>query len=436
MVLKGKGHRPKGMRAFRIAVSACLVALCGALLTTGPVSCTGTEIPDPDEGLFGTVRRPDGSPVSGARVIAWAQSDAMARVKNDATQRVKDTVQSDSKGRFVFKDTLATGNYNLFFEADTLLDPKSRPLGRCSTYYKPDRPNKIPMTLSHPVELVLTVKAKYNATDAFIEGASCTIKDSPYEALTGSGGVAVFFVPRGEYTVHCGYSLGERTFQLNLDSVSEWQETVELYPGGKVPDPLPPPDSLSVTYDENSGIANLAWPPVNDSRLLNYGVGRVNEDSGGGTIEYTTYFTYWRDPVFAATDSVQLKNLQYSVNSLKRDPNGNGGSRRSYYRLAAARPWVYGARIDSLVAIPRDSAYRAGDTIRFAGFWTNRMYQNDTLYWWVQGAADMREIRVNPPAKGSDTLSVVLPASGDYKINLSIHDAEGYRSWLALPFRL
>jgi hypothetical protein len=248
--------------------------------------------------------------------------------------------------------------------------------------------------------------------------------------------VAVFFVPEGEYMVRCESGYKWRILTIKVDAGSDLQQTVKLFTAGIVIDPpLPPPDSLSISYNENSGVADLSWPPVTDSRLFQYGVGRVNLDSGGGTLESTTYLTHWPDVAFGSKDSVQQKNLQYSVNSLKRDPNGNGGSRRKYSRLTAQRPWAYGPRIDSIITVPRDSGYRAGDTVRFVGFWNNRMRENDSLYWWVQGGADWKEIRANPPARGSDTLSVVLPAAGEYKINLSIHDAEGYRSWLALPFR-
>ena len=287
------------------------------------------------------------------------------------------------------------------------------------------------MKLAPPKQLVLTVEDSAGP----VENAVCTIAESPFRDTTGANGVAVFVLPTGGYTITCdGNSPYSRTIHVDIDSTNP-QEAVRLYPNGILPAPLPPPESLNVSYNENSGIAYLSWPPVNDSRLVMYAVGRVNIDSGGGASEFTTILTSHPDAAFLPSDSVQQKNLLYSVSSLKRDPAGNGSSRRATSRLLAQRPWAYGARIDSLVAVPRDSAYRPGDTVRFAAFWANRLYTTDSLYWWVQGAADATAIRVNPPAIGSDTLSVVLPDSGEYKINLTIRDAGGYRSWLSMPFR-
>jgi hypothetical protein len=439
MELKRGVHRPKGMRILRFAQVAFVVAVLGALLMNGLVSCTGTEIPDPEDAINGVVKRPDGRPVNGARVIAWAKTGLVEQAESDTTLRSKDTVYSNATGRFTFKDkadgkyNLAGGKYNLYFE-DAVSENKDRNLGRGEAYYDPSKTvPSVTGTLASPIELVLEVK--YDTTETLIEGAMCRIIDSPYKKATGTGGVAVFYVPAGEYTVKCDSGYYSRVLTINVEPGSGVQQTVELFTGGKVQDPLPPPDSLSVIYNEYSGVADLSWPPVTDSRLFQYGVGRVNLDSGGGSVESITYRNYWPDVAFGPTDSVQQKNLQYSVNSLKRDPNGNGGSRRRYFRLTAQRPWAYGPRIDSIITLPGNSDYRAGDTIRFVGFWNNRMRENDTLYWWVQGGADLREFRVNPPAKGSDTLSVVLPA-GEFKINLSIHDAEGYRSWLSIPFRM
>jgi hypothetical protein len=428
------------MRIFRIAGLAYVVAVFGAL-GSGLVSCTGTEIPDPDDALYGTVRNQQGRPAAGARVIAWAQSDAIESWKNDTTLLIRDTVVTNSRGRFVFKDTLAAGHYNIFFE-DSSAEPGKPALGLYKTYYDSKGRTNIPMKLSHPSVLVLTVRD----TLGILKGAVCEIEGSPYKDTSDTNGAVFFIVPSSTYTVSCTYSVPNLSTKiwnvpttLELASGSNRQETVYLYTNGVKPDlrPLPAPASLSVSYDENSGIALLTWPPVNDSRLRDYGFGKVNVDSGGGATELSIFNTFYSDVVFGPSDSVQMKNLVYSISSHKVDLTDNAGSRRTYANLAASRPWAYGARIDSLKAVPRDSGYRAGDTVRFAGFWNNRMNENDTLYWWVQvGSAELREIRVHPLAKGSDTLSVVLPETGEYKVNLSIHDAEGYRSWLALPFRL
>jgi hypothetical protein len=433
MELKGTHDRPKGMRTPRLAGRAIALAALGALLAIGTFSCTGTEVPDPEDGLVkGTVMRPDGAPAIGARVIAWGQADAIQRAKGDTTVRIKDTVTADPKGRFAFREALASGKYNLFFE-DSLYEAGKRASGRCTTYY--DSRNKPSVTMKLAVARMLLLRMQDNSILGHPDSAVCKIEDSPYQSVAGSDGIAVFFLSPGRYTVSCaGNPPNKRTIQVEIDS-TDLQETVDLYPDGNPPDPLPPPDSLNVSYNENSGIAYLSWPPVTDSRLLMYGVGRVNMDSGGGALEITTFTTDHSDAAFRPNDSVQQKNLLYSVNSLKRDPAGNVGSRRRSSRLTAQRPWAYGARIDSLLAVPRDRAYRAGDTVRFAAFFTNRLFKNDSLYWWVQGAADLKAIHVNPPAIGSDTLSVVLPDSGEYKINLTIRDAEGYRSWLSIPFR-
>jgi hypothetical protein len=439
MELKGTERRLMVMRDFRIAALAGIVAVLGALLPWGLMSCTGTEVPDPEE-LYGTVRGPNGAPAARARVIAWAESDVMKKSQGDSSVRIKDTVTADDKGYYFFKNPLAEGRYNLYFE-EHLNDTSNRALERKGTDYERfTRKSGIDANLSPPS--ILALRVMDYASESAIEGAECKIEDSPYQRMTGKDGLALFFVPTGVYTVTCSYAPPHLTRlwyslpSLDLKSNSERQETIYLYPGGTKPDPLLPPDTLIVAYDENSGIANLSWPPVNDSRLYVYGVGRVNIDSGGGAWEFTTFHTTHPDAAFDPKDSVQQKNLLYSVYSLKRDPAGNGGSRRKSSALTARRPWAYGARIDSLMAVPRDSVYRAGDTVRFAAFWTNRMHANDTLYWWIQGGAEAKEIRVHPPAIGSDTLSVVLPTSGVYKVNLTIRDAEGYRSWLSFPFRL
>jgi hypothetical protein len=207
-------------------------------------------------------------------------------------------------------------------------------------------------------------------------------------------------------------------------------------PNGEEPPPLPPPSDFSLAYDENSGVVNLTWSRVTDARLLKYGIRRVDVDAGGGAQEFAVNDTTYPDVPFASGDSVQMKTLLYSVYSLKRDPGGySGASRSQSLRLEARRPWAYGPRIDSIVRADTGRTYRPGDTVRIIASWANRIRGNDSLFWRVGGPSPFVLARAHPPASGADTLAFALPAAGDYPISLTLKDAEGYRSWLSVPFR-
>jgi hypothetical protein len=426
------------MSFFRIAAGAAaclwLCFLLGCGLEPSSRRC-GTEVPDPEDKdltVAGCVEGLDQQPAVAARVIAWP-SNASQAAAGGITQ------YTDGNGRFSFGKELAPGNYDLYFQ-DSISDSTKRPVQRLPQPLVVHTLGQVffrSIQLRPPTPLILVVK-DYDS-HLPIEGATCVLDHSPYaKATTGQEGVATFFVPPGHYTAICvepnaGSVLGSTAVDVDSgDTVVQ----VPVYPtlGGVEPSPLPPPADFAGSYDENSGIVELTWSPVNDSRLLKYGIQRVNRDSGGGGQEFTTNNLFYPDVAFNRGDSEQTKNLLYYVYSLKRDPGGfNGRSRSQSFSLEARRPWAYGPRIDTLAPLDSLGAYHAGDTLRIVGAWTNRLRENDSLFWRVSGPASLKQARAHPPAIGKDTLAFPLPDTGTYQVSLTIRDAEGYRSWLSLP---
>jgi hypothetical protein len=423
----------------RIAAGALaglwLCSLLGCGLEPASRRC-GTEVPDPEDKdltVAGCVEGPDQQPAVAARVIALPSSASHGGgVDGGAITQV-----TDKNGRFSFGKELAPGDYNLYFQ-DSASDSTTRPVQRLQRPFIVHGLGQVffpSIRLAPPTTLNIVVwKRDTLAPDP---GAVCTLDSTPFPpAVAGQLGIANFFVPRGHYRATCTDPSNSawRSIDFDVDSGNTTvQQNVYLTVNGVEPDPLPPPADFAGSYDENSGTVELTWSPVNDARLLMYGIQRVIPDSGGGGHQYTTYDLFYHDAAFNRGDSEQTKNLLYYVYSLKRDPGGfNGRSRTQSFSLEARRPWAYGPRIDTLA--PLDSGSRhAGDTLRIVGAWTNRLRENDSLYWRVSGPANLRKALAHPAAIGKDTLAFPLPDTGTYQISLTIRDADGYRSWLSLP---
>lgn len=419
---------------FGAAIAAAL-----AVFSVFP-ACTGTDIPDPEEYAFkGQVRSAEGDPASGARVIALRQQGPVSPEAAEHGMVSTDTVFADNGGAFTFGKSLATGNYDLFFE-DTAAEARNHPMQHSDAYRGNGTYDMGTVQLAPASMLLVAVKdADY---PAYASQAHCSIVGTPYTRGTGHEGIAVFFLPPDTtYQVSC-YAIDHDTprhegqTQVRLAPGDSLQIELNLLANPSEQPSLLPPAALAVDYDTNSGIAKLTWPPVTDPRLFKYGVGRADYDRGGGTDEFTTFNTYFVDAPFDRADSVQQKTLQYGVYCMKRDAAGDQGARRVYAKLTALRPWAYGARIDSLARILPAKGYKPGDTVRVLARWANRARGNDSLYWRVGGAASVREVRANPPASGTDTLSFVPPDTGAYEVNITIRDAEGYRSWLSVLLSL
>jgi len=441
MVLEERAPRPRGIRFARTFAMAWVALACGFFLACGPVACSGTEVPDPEEAaVSGQVQGVDGGPAVSARVIAWGGPDARQAAYDDSGKVSSDTQYTDGHGYFAFGKRLASGTYDFFFE-DPATPEKDRPVQHLTKAANGlGRLTLRPVRLAPPTVLIISVQDQ--GTHEPIDSAECWIDPTPYlHKFTGNEGIAgitTFFLPPGDYEVSCfaPWSTRRSSIVVPPDTAS-MQMVLYLTPNGENPDPLPAPAEFALSYDENSGAVDMNWSRVTDSRIFGYGIRRQDSALGGPPKVLTTQEdTSFQDVPFARTDSVQVKKMRYSVYSLKRDPSGSLGSSRSlYFDLSAKRPWAYGPRIDSLAPLDSLGAYHVNDTIRIVAAWTNRISENDSLIWRITGSADPVQTRVHPAASGKDTLAFVLPAAGDYQVSLTIRDAQGYRSWLALPLR-
>ena len=352
--------------------------------------------------------------------------------RNDQTS--PDTQYTNENGRFTFGKELDSGTYTLYFE-DSVADEYKRPVQRAPAFHGLGHFTLPPVRLAPPTELALKVQDRDTHED--IVGAICQLTGTPYKLdTTGSAGIAIYHVPHGSYTANCFTADKQSTITIEVPENTANMQTVLYAAPVTEPPPLPPPKDFTLAYDENSGVVELNWSRVRDIRLLKYGISRVDFDLGGGAVEFTMADTSYMDVPFSRTDSVQEKNLQYSVYSLKRDPGGyTGFSRSQAIAKEARRPWAYGPRIDTLALLDSIGAYHVGDTVRIAAVWTNRIRENDSLFWHIRGPIDYVQARAHPAASGKDTLAFVLGEAGEYQISLTIEDVEGYRSWLSVPFR-
>jgi hypothetical protein len=435
MELEERAPRPKSMNFARVLTPAWAALAYGFFLACGPLACSGTEVPDPEDSVSGEVQGIDGGPAVAARVIALGGPDARRAADDNSGTVSSETQYTDEHGHFAFSKNLAPGRYDFWFE-DSALQEK-RPLQRlagATTGF--GRLILRPVRLRPPTLLVISVQDQ--DTHEAIDSAECWVDPTPYPHVkTGNQGITHFSLPPGSYDVSCfaPWSTRKESIVVPPDT-GDMQMVVYLTPNGENPDPLPAPTGFAGSYDGNSGVVDLSWTPVADIRLPRYGIGRQDQSEGGAPKIFFTDTTFYRDVPFDKTDSVQFKNLQYSVYSEKRVAGGDpGSSRRTYLTLNAPRPWAYGPRIDTLAPLESLTAYHVGDTVRIAAAWTNRIRENDSLIWRVTGQAGLAQARAHPAAIGKDTLAFVLPDTGNYQVNLIIRDAEGYRSWLALPLR-
>jgi hypothetical protein len=385
----------------------------------------GTEVPDPEDkevSLVGCVEHADLQPAAYVRVTA-CRDDKACRSDN-ASADTQFTQFTDENGRFTFGKELDSGTYNLFFEDSVAaVDKRTVHLTLPSVRLVP------------PTLLALLVRD--NETDKSIAGAICQLTGTPYKLdTTGSEGIAFYYVPPGIYKANCFTGDKQSTISFKVDENTASMQLVLYAAPVTEPPPLPPPRDFTVAYDENSGVVDLNWSRVRDIRLLKYGINRLDVDAGGGPVEFTMTDTSYKDVPFARADSVQRKSLRYTVYSLKRDPGGYNGSNGSLpVVLEAPRPWAYGPRIDSLAPLDSLGPYHVGDTIRIVAAWTNRMRENDSLFWRVQGPMNDSQARAHPAATGKDTLTIAPSEAGSYQFSLTIRDVEGYRSWLSVSVR-
>lgn len=436
MELEEPASRLKRMSMVRLFPLTSGALAWALFLVCGLVACSGTEVPDPDDSVTGMVRGADGSPAVAARVIAWGDMVARQTANDQPGTVYRDTQYTDGKGNFAFGKELAAGTYQLYFE-DPVAPVEKRPVQRSMAPSGDGKYVLPPVRLAPPTVLLISVQDQ--GTHEPLKDAECWITPTPYpHKNTGSEGITYYFLPPGRYEVSCYYPWSTRSDSIVVtpDSAS-LQMVLYLTPYGENPNPLSAPTNFVGTYDENSGAVDLKWSPVSDIRLSGYGVRRQDSALGGAprvlTMQEDTSF---RDLPFAGTDSAQFKKLTYGVYSTKRDPGGSIGSSRSpTIDIYARRPWAYGPRIDSLAPLDSLGSYHVGDSVRIVAAWTNRIRENDSLIWRLNGVADLLETRVHPAASGKDTLVFALPATGDYQVSLTIRDAEGYRSWLALPLR-
>ncbi|MBW8888406.1 MAG: hypothetical protein JF616_11680 [Fibrobacteres bacterium] len=442
MAPEERAPRPRGIGFACTFATAWGALACALFLASGPVACSGTEVPDHDEAFLGQVQGVDGEPAVSARVIAWGGPDARQAAEEDHEKVSLDTQYTDEHGHFAFGKELASGTYDLYFD-DPATPEKDRPVQHLAK-----AANGLGQLTLRPVRLapptVLIISVQDQGTHEPIDTAECWIDPTPYpHKFTGREGIAgitTFFLPPGNYEVSCYSPWSRRTESIVVPpDTASMQMVIYLTPNGENPDPLLAPTYFAVSYDENSGALDMNWSRVNDSRIFGYGIRRQDIDLGAPPQELTMTTqgdTSFQDVPFARTDSVQAKKLRYSVYSIKRDPGGALGYSRGHDSdLNARRPWAYGPRIDSLAPLDSLGAYHVGDTVRIAAAWTNRISENDSLFWRITGTADPVLTRVHPAASGKDTLAFVLPAKGDYQVSLTIRDAEGHRSWLALPLR-
>lgn len=208
MVPEESVSRPRGMSIFRTAAlaGAVLAAFifngCGIHDSSGR-RC-GTEVGDPDEpvALVGCVEHGDNQPAVAARVIAWPHQDGGGSASLVSETLDSESTLTDENGRFAFGKELSQGNYNLYFE-DSVAAAEKRPVQRwLSVQHGPGHLILPSVRLVPPTLLMFTVRD--NDNDSVIEGASCQLENTPYEpAMTGSQGIAHFYVPPGEYSVYC-----------------------------------------------------------------------------------------------------------------------------------------------------------------------------------------------------------------------------------------
>ncbi len=440
MAIEERAPRSGGIRFARALAMAWAALACGLFVACGLAACTGTEVPDPEDSIMGQVQGVDGEPAVSARVIAVGGPDAKQASYEDSEKVSQDVQYTDEHGHFAFGKNMAPGTYDLFFE-DPAAPEKERPvqhLAKAATGF--GRITLRPVRLAPPTVLIVSVQDQ--DSNQPIDSAECWIDPTPYAhkftGQEGIDGIATFYLPPGSYDVTCYAPWSRRTASITVPpGTASLQMVLNLTPNGENPDPLPTPAQFEATYDENAGVVSMDWSSVADTRVFGYGIRRQDSAQAGPPEALTMQSgTGFQDVPFSPTDSVQYKKLRYSVFSYKPRVGGvMDMSRPRDFDLIAKRPWAYGPRIDSLVPLDSLGAYHVGDTVRIAAAWTNRIRENDSLFWRVSGAADLAEARAHPAASGKDTLAFVLPAAGAYQVSLTIRDGEGYRSWLTLPLR-
>ena len=435
----------------RIVLAAALVCALAAFwacgMGPGERAC-GTEVPDPDEALWGCADNSDGGPAVGVRVVALPslgsrglskQAGTEADTSTDSAKAVKlakdsaNIVYTDKLGLYHFGAYLPAGTYNLRFEE---LEKYPGAPARVQWYSyavkQESGGNKLPtVTLRIPRPVNITVTDE-RFPEEKLEGAHCVVDGTNLLDTTTSHGVALFQLPPGAFTISCFKSdYASRSVQVEVLE-SDKHTDVDIALGSPKDDPgIPPPEGLTAVYDSGSGVTALNWSiPLYDAKRARFGLRRIDLLLGGGPEEIITSTDtnrYYNDANYSGkNDSVQLKVFVYKAYSLRKDGLFIWPSAPA--KVFAVRPLAFGPRI-SMAQLEPQATFRAGDTAHIVATWKNALRSNQSLLWRQKGLDSTLTRKTDLAQNGSDTLAFRVPGTGDYELGISIRDSEGYVSW-------
>lgn len=442
MRIKGMSPRIGGMLFIRIAAMALVLAVFFACGMDGRGRSCGTEVHDPDEVAFGCVDHVQGGPAIGVRVLAvpvplpppiTSEDSARIPLTDDVVRQVE-TIYTDKLGRFAFGGKLLdSGDYNLIFQDIRKDSPHDQPIQIKSRIRRfANGAGPLIVTLGQPRQVTVRVTDMNLGTP--IKNAVCEVKYTTFHELTDALGIAVFYLPNGDYTLTC-IATGESVELVRNIKVTDSGAvaSIPLFVSDSRDGALSAPDNLTAVYDSVTGFVRLAWSSVKHPQRTGYGLRRVDVGLGGGPKESFVQDTTTLDFPFSDTlDGAQDKHFLYSIYSL-RSKQFEIGSRQVEVR--AVRPWTAGARIDSIFTLAPDSSYQPGDTARIVAEWHNRIRQNAILYWTAKGSSGFLATTLKPAMNGRDTLAFPVTARGPVEIGVNIRDAGSYLSSDSRVFR-
>jgi hypothetical protein len=393
MNFQARSNMSNGIRNSEASGAGKTIALIAAAVIAGALfwGCEGSATQTTNgQCLHGTLVDAQGSPVSGAKVMAWPSA---AVVLGDANGEPAAMAETDTEGRYALKD-LAKGEYNLFGEkgqgSSTVLIPR--------VAYASAELDLGEDTLTPPG----TIIGKVMAGGAPLAGVFCWLPGSSRVAMTDSLGLfALDRVPEGTYLLRYT-SIGHAP--ASDSSVVVASGEITTLPAKSLVFDLasqpPAPKGLAAVYDTATGKVSLTWHRPDVADLAGYLIEVFLGSDTSATAAYTEeldrvdpawvdsaarlYFE-WRNPWRGQDTGTVL----YRIKAV--DSDGNRSHGFSAPLAVSVRRNALQHTVATLIEGPGDDAApRCRDTLVFKSAFTNPVMSTGrstlNIFGWYDGA--------------------------------------------------
>jgi hypothetical protein len=418
-----KVSRPIALRILAICAAALLLAGCRTIDPGSDAVC-GTEVPDPTEMVVGCLVDEGGRPVPGFRVLAGTL-DPNGRPGQNAIEPV-DSTTTDPTGRFSFRN-LDLGNFLIYANEDSSRQMPIRKVMRKAG----DATARLGIdTLYRNGLLQGTLLSEDGAP---LSSVACVVEGERFSTMSLGDGHFTMYLPSGHVSLLCGVDRSDLAPTRAETRVVAGDTTLLTLVIPTVEEPRPPgPVSLSLRYDDLTGIVHLSWPPVPGGVV--YVLRRT--DLSLGSHAYSTFFLPetshsdvipWikdGDGVVRTTDKTILYNLSTAY------PNKVSTlSPTMIDTVITVRPPRFLGPEVSVKLLGDKAAFLVGDTARVVGTWRNPYRKNQGLAWTLESdGTALKAVRETPDTAGTDTLVYPLTAAGKIGIRFRVVDVSGAAS--------